>query len=82
MVPGMEGLAAMALDVLIVSPMTAEPERVFSSSGSLLTDARAKMEDDMVEAVESSSHMRETGLQLKSMVLLSIWINLMHWWRN
>lgn len=64
-IPGMEGLAAMALDVLIVSLMSAEPERVFSSSGNLLTYARLNMEDDMVEAIESIKSYERDGFPVE-----------------
>ena len=44
--------------------MSAEPEQVFSSGG-LLTDARAKMEDDMVEAIESIKSYERDGFAVE-----------------
>jgi hypothetical protein len=45
-------LARMAFDVLSIPAMSAECERVFSSSKILLSDRRARMKEDIVEASE------------------------------
>ena len=45
-------LARMAFDVLSIPAMSAECERVFSSSKILLDDRRARMKEDIVEASE------------------------------
>lgn len=42
----------MALDVLAIPAMSVEVERVFSSTGLLITDRRNRLKDDIVEAVE------------------------------
>ncbi|MFX3649103.1 MAG: hAT transposon family protein [Paenibacillus sp.] len=41
--PETSSLAQMALNVLVVSPMSAEPERVFSSAGRTLSPRRCKL---------------------------------------
>ena len=45
-------LARMAFDVLSIPAMSAECERVFSSTKLLLTDQRARMKEDVIEASE------------------------------
>jgi hypothetical protein len=45
-------LARFALDLLAVSPMSDECERLFSSAKLLITDRRNRLGDDIVEAVE------------------------------
>jgi hAT family C-terminal dimerisation region len=45
-------LSRMAFDVLSIPAMSAECERVFSSSKILLSDRRARMKEDIVEASE------------------------------
>lgn len=45
-------LARMAFDVLSIPAMSAECERVFSSTKLLLTDRRARMKEDIIEASE------------------------------
>ena len=45
-------LARMAFDVLSIPAMSAECERVFSSTKILLTDRRARMNEDVIEASE------------------------------
>ena len=42
----------MALDILVIPAMSAEVERVFSSTGQFITDRRNRRQDDIVEAVE------------------------------
>ena len=42
----------MALDILAIPAMSAEVERVFSSTGLLITDRRNRLKNDVVEAVE------------------------------
>ena len=41
-----------ALDILAIPAMSAEVERVFSSTGQFITDRRNRRQDDIVEAVE------------------------------
>lgn len=48
----MQALARMALDVLSPTPMSAEPERVFSSAGLTLSNRRCRMGDDALQAIE------------------------------
>jgi hypothetical protein len=45
-------LARMAFDILSIPAMSAECERVFSSTKLLLTDRRARMKEDIIEASE------------------------------
>jgi hAT family protein len=45
-------LACMAFDILSIPAMSAECERVFSSAKLLLTDRRARMKEDTIEASE------------------------------
>jgi hypothetical protein len=45
-------LARMAFDILSIPAMSAECERVFSSAKLLLTDRRARMKEDTIEASE------------------------------
>ena len=45
-------LARMAFDILSIPAMAAECERVFSSTKLLLTDRRARMKEDIIEASE------------------------------
>ena len=45
-------LARMAFDVLSIPAMSAECERVFSSAKLLLTDRRARMKEEIIEASE------------------------------
>jgi hypothetical protein len=45
-------LARMAFDILSIPAMSAECERVFSSAKLLLTDRRARMKEDIIEASE------------------------------
>ena len=45
-------LARMAFDIISIPAMSAECERVFSSTKLLLTDRRARMKEDIIEASE------------------------------
>ena len=45
-------LALFALDLLAISPMSDECERLFSSAKLLITDRRNRLLDDIIEAVE------------------------------
>ena len=45
-------LARMALDMLCIPAMSAECERVFSSSKLMVTDRRNRLKDDIIEAGE------------------------------
>jgi hAT family C-terminal dimerisation region len=45
-------LARMAFDILSIPAMSAECERVFSSSKILLDDRRSRMKEDVIEASE------------------------------
>ena len=49
-------LSKMAIDILSIPAMSAEPERVFSSSGKLITKERNCLGDDVVEADECQKH--------------------------
>ena len=42
----------MALDILAIPAMSSEIERVFSSSGLLLTDRRNRLKEDIIEGAE------------------------------
>lgn len=45
-------LSCMALDLLAIPAMSSEVERVFSSSGLMITDRRNRLKEDIIEAVE------------------------------
>ena len=42
----------MALDLLAIPAMSSEVERVFSSTGMMVTDRRNRLKEDVIEAVE------------------------------
>lgn len=44
-------LTQMAIDILNIPLMSAECERVFSAAGYLITSRRARIKEDIVEAV-------------------------------
>lgn len=46
-------LAVMALDILSIPAMEAEPERLFSSAKATMTDKRNQMKSETLEALES-----------------------------
>lgn len=45
-------LSCMALDLLAIPAMSSEVERVFSSTGMMITDRRNRLKEDVIEAVE------------------------------
>ena len=45
-------LSIMALNLLAIPAMSAEVERVFSSTGLMLTDRRNRLKEDIIEAAE------------------------------
>ena len=45
-------LSRMALDLLAIPAMSSEVERVFSSTGMMVTDRRNRLKEDVIEAVE------------------------------
>jgi hypothetical protein len=49
-------LAQLALDLLAIPAMAAEDERVFSSTGKLITADRNQLDKDSMEAVECLCH--------------------------
>jgi len=49
-------LARFALDMLAIPAMSAECERVFSSAKHLITDARNRLNPDIIEANECLKH--------------------------
>ena len=56
-------LARMAFDILSIPAMSAECERVFSSTKLLLTDRRARMKEDIIEASECLRAWIQSGKQ-------------------
>ena len=42
----------MALSILAIPAMSSEVERVFSSTGLMVTDRRNRLKEDIIEAVE------------------------------
>jgi len=59
----------MALDILSIPPMLAEPQRVFSSIGIQLTNRRNKMAMEVLELPESL----KSWLKLKDIVVDENW---------
>jgi hAT family C-terminal dimerisation region len=55
-------LSKMAFDLLSIPAMSSECERVFSSAGNTVTDARNRISADLLEAVESLKHWHKSGL--------------------
>jgi hypothetical protein len=54
-------LSRMALDLLSIPAMTAECERVFSSSKILISDRRNRLKDDIIEASECLNYWYRRG---------------------
>jgi hypothetical protein len=54
-------LSRMALDLLSIPAMTAECERVFSSSKILILDRRNRLKDDIIEASECLNYWYRRG---------------------
>lgn len=54
-------LSKVALDILTIPAMGSEVEGVFSSTGLMVTDRRNRLEEDIIEAVESMKSWR-TGV--------------------
>ena len=54
-------LSRMALDLLSIPAMTAECERVFSSSKILISDRRNRLKDDIIEASEYLNYWYRRG---------------------
>jgi hypothetical protein len=52
----------MAIDIFTIPPMSAEPERVFSLAGVLISKRRACLKDDVVEAHECLSSWDRAGV--------------------
>ena len=55
-------LSQLAINILSIPAMSAEPERVFSSAGKLITKERNRLNDDVVEADECQKHWLLSGL--------------------
>jgi hypothetical protein len=55
-------LAVMALEILSVPAMSAEVERVFSSGKLTLSDQRARLDSEIVEALEYLRHWNAAGI--------------------
>ena len=51
----------MALDLLAIPAMSSEVERVFSSTGLMITDRRNRLKEDIVEAVECMKSWQADG---------------------
>jgi hypothetical protein len=58
-------LAQLALDLLAIPAMAAEDERVFSSTGKLITADRNQLDEDSIEAVECLRHWYRARKALK-----------------
>ena len=54
-------LSQMALDIFSVPAMSAEVERVFSSTGLMITDRRNRLKEDIIEAVECLKSWQKDG---------------------
>jgi len=56
-------LSIMALNLLAIPAMSSEVERVFSSTGLMLTDRRNRLKEDVIEAAECmKSWQADSGL--------------------
>ena len=55
-------LSKLAIDILSIPAMSAEPERVFSSTKKLITDERNRLGDETVEADECQKHWLLSGI--------------------
>jgi hypothetical protein len=55
-------LALMALEILTIPAMSAEVERVFSSAKQTITDRRARLKVDIIEACECLNHCEAAGI--------------------
>ena len=55
-------LSKLALDIFSIPAMSAEPERVFSSTKKLITDERNRLSDETVEADECQKHWLLSGV--------------------
>ena len=64
---GSEGkqLAKLAVDVQIIPAMSTQVERVFSSSGLLITDLQNRLDDKVTEAVELIKSWEKEGFSLE-----------------
>lgn len=51
----------MALDLLAIPAMSSEVERVFSSTGLMITDRRNRLKEDIIEAVECMKSWQSDG---------------------
>jgi len=54
-------LATLALGILAIPAISAEVERVFSSTGLLITDRRNRLREDIIEAVECLKSWHKEG---------------------
>jgi len=54
-------LAPLALGILAIPARSAEVERVFSSTGLLITDRRNRLKEDIIEAVECLKSWQKEG---------------------
>jgi hypothetical protein len=55
-------LSRMALDILSIPAMSAEVERVFSSAKLLISDARNRLKEDIIEACECLKSLNTAGM--------------------
>lgn len=55
-------LTRMAMDTFSISAMSSEPERVFSSTKHIISDERASLKADTVEALECVKHWMQAGI--------------------
>jgi hypothetical protein len=55
-------LELMALEILTIPAMSAEVERVFSSAKQTITDRRARLNVDIIEACECLNHWEAAGI--------------------
>jgi len=55
-------LARMAMDTFSISAMSSEPERIFSSTKHIISDERASLKADTVEALECVKHWMQAGI--------------------
>ena len=55
-------LSRMAIDILTIPAISAEPERIFSLAGILITKRRNRLKDDVIKAHECLSSWDRSGL--------------------
>jgi hypothetical protein len=57
-------LTRMAMDTFSIPAMSSEPERIFSSTKHIISDERASLKADTVEALECVKHWMQAGIYI------------------